>query len=83
MSDEEKTRFEFFIRSHFTKNTIREIMSKKLNDRTIITDEMVIAVSGLAKLFVGEIISESIIYMKTDEYINNIFGLGVTIEHVE
>lgn len=43
------------MRSHFPKNRIKEIMNEALGPKQLVTDEMVIVVSGLAKLFVGEI----------------------------
>jgi hypothetical protein len=55
MSEEQLTRFEFFVRSHFPKGRIREIMNDALGPKQLVSDEMVIVVSGLAKLFVGEL----------------------------
>jgi hypothetical protein len=55
MSEEQLNRFEFFVRSHFPKNRVREVMNEALGPKQLVTDEMVIVVSGLAKLFVGEL----------------------------
>lgn len=55
MSEEQLTRFEFFVRSHFPKNRIKEIMNEALGPKQLVTDEMIIVVSGLAKMFVGEV----------------------------
>ena len=65
MTDEELTRFEFFIRSHISRQKIKELLSKSLvasgavsaltNLKNIVTDEMAIIVGGITKLFIGEI----------------------------
>jgi hypothetical protein len=55
MTEEQLTRFEFFVRSHFPKNRVKEIMSEALGPKQLVSDEMVIVASGLAKLFVGEL----------------------------
>ena len=55
MNEEQLTRFEFFVRSHLPRARVKEILSRTLGPKFIVTDEMAIVVSGLAKLFVGEI----------------------------
>jgi hypothetical protein len=53
---EQLTRFEYYIQSHFHKSSVRGVMGRYLKDRKDeLTDEMVIVVAGLAKLFVGEV----------------------------
>lgn len=65
MSEEELTRFEFFVRSHISRQKIKELVSQSLiasgavsvhaNLKSIVTDEMAIIVGGITKLFIGEI----------------------------
>lgn len=55
MSEEQLTRFEFFVRSHLPRNKVKEILSNAMGPKYSVTDEMAIVVSGLAKLFVGEL----------------------------
>jgi hypothetical protein len=55
MTEEQLTRFEFFVRSHLPRNKVKDILSNALGPKYNITDEMAIVVSGLAKLFVGEL----------------------------
>ena len=55
MNEEQLTRFEFFVRSHLPRNKVKEILSNAMGPKYNVTDEMAIVVSGLAKLFVGEI----------------------------
>ena len=55
MNEEQLTRFEFFVRSHLPRARVKEILSRTLGPKFVVTDEMAIVVSGLAKLFVGEI----------------------------
>eukprot|EP01038_Epipyxis_sp_PR26KG_P007395 gene7395-10079_t len=66
MSEEQLTRFEFFIRSHLPRNKVKDIITQALDStvytsRTIasanvVTDEISITVCGLAKLFIGELV---------------------------
>lgn len=59
MSEEQLTRFEFFVRSHFPRNSIRNILAKSLHgdlSKRDIPEDLGIVVGGLAKLFVGELI---------------------------
>ena len=58
MTEDQLTRFEFFVRSHFPKKKIKEIISAKLasSNSKETTDEMAIVVGSLAKLFCGELI---------------------------
>ena len=59
MSEEQLTRFEFFVRSHFPRNAIRSMLAKHLQGdltKSDVPDEIGIVVAGLAKLFVGELI---------------------------
>lgn len=55
MTEEQLSRFEFFVRSHLPRNRVKEILSAALGTKFTVTDEMAIVVSGLAKLFIGEI----------------------------
>jgi len=57
MSEEQLTRFEFFVRSHFPRKKIKEIILAKLGSKNPkdVTDEMAIVVGSLAKLFCGEL----------------------------
>jgi hypothetical protein len=55
MTEEQLTRFEFFVRSHLPRNKVKDILSNAFGPKYNITDEMAIVVSGLAKLFVGEL----------------------------
>ena len=58
MSDEQLNRFEFFMRSHFSRNDIKEILYSKLGAETTkeIPDDIAIVVGSLSKLFVGEVV---------------------------
>ena len=59
MSEEQLTRFEFFVRSHFPRNAIKAMLVKSIQGditRSDITDEIAIVVGSLTKLFVGELI---------------------------
>lgn len=55
MSEEQLTRFEFFVRSHLPRNKVKDILSYTLGAKYNVTDDIAIVVSGLAKLFIGEI----------------------------
>eukprot|EP00981_Chlorochromonas_danica_P011643 scaffold4174_cov182-Ochromonas_danica.AAC.3 len=58
MTEEELTRFEFFTRSHLSRQKVREVMTDffaSQNSTINISEEMVIVVSGLAKQFIGEL----------------------------
>lgn len=55
MSEEQLTRFEFFVRSHLPRGKVKEILANALGPKYTVTDEMAIVVCGLAKLFVGEV----------------------------
>lgn len=55
MSEDQLTRFEFFVRSHLPRARVKDIITNALGGKHNITDEMAIVVCGLAKLFVGEI----------------------------
>lgn len=60
MTEEQLIRFEFFYRSHFSRGYIKDILINAIKERTSkdfqISDEMAIVVSGLSKLFVGELV---------------------------
>ena len=56
MNEEQLTRFEFFVRSHFSRFVMKELVARNAGGRYNITDEMAIIVGGLAKLFIGELI---------------------------
>jgi len=55
MSEEQLARFEFFVRSHFPREKVKQIMEEALGADKPVSNEMIIVVSGLAKLFVGEV----------------------------
>lgn len=59
MNEEQLIRFDFFMRSHFKKNQMKQLISSSLQplfQDAIISDEMAIVVGSLAKLYVGELI---------------------------
>jgi hypothetical protein len=56
MSEEEKSRFEFCLRSHFNRKTIKNLMIDCLGKSENISDEVVICVAALAKLYVGDLV---------------------------
>jgi len=58
-NDEELTRFEYYMRSHLRKNKVKDILRETLGAKYNVTDEICIAVGGLAKLFVGELMNYS------------------------
>ena len=58
-NDEELTRFEYYMRSHLRKNKVKDILRETLGTKYNVTDEICIAVGGLAKLFVGELMNYS------------------------
>lgn len=53
LSADELTRFEFYVRSHLARKDVKELMAKTLGKD--VDDEMAIVVSGLTKLFIGEL----------------------------
>ncbi len=65
MSPEELNRFEFFVRSHISRQKVKEIVAKTLltkgaitayaNAKSVVSDEMAIIVGGITKLFAGEV----------------------------
>jgi len=85
-SDEELTRFEFYMRSHLRKNKVKDILKENLGSKFNVTDEMCIAVGGLAKLFVGELMHYSMEVLEqqqdNDNNSNNI-KTSLRIEHIE
>jgi len=60
MTPEELTRFDFFVRSHFSRKAVKSILQKEIDEddppSTKASDDMAIVVSGLAKLLVGELV---------------------------
>ena len=85
-TDEELTRFEFYMRSHLRKNKVKDILKENLGAKFNVTDEMCIAVGGLAKLFVGELMHYSMEVLeqqedKNDE--NNNVKTSLRMEHIE
>ena len=58
-NDEELTRFEYYMRSHLRRNKVKDILRENLGAKYNVTDEICIAVGGLAKLFVGELMHYS------------------------
>ena len=60
-NEEQRGRFEFFVRSHFNKQRVRDVMISIASAKKItINDEMGIIVSGLAKLYVGELVESAL-----------------------
>lgn len=56
MTEEQLSRFEFFMRSHFSRHTIRNILNDTLDAKYgQVNDETAIVVCGLTKLFVSEL----------------------------
>lgn len=59
MSEEQLTRFEYFVRSTIPRKKAKVIMGQALNikekEKEAVSDEMAIAVCSLTKLFVGEV----------------------------
>ena len=64
MTDEQLNRFEFFMRSHFSKNDIKNILFTKLGGTSAkdIPDDIAIIVSSVSKLFIGEVVETGNIY---------------------
>jgi len=61
MDDEQLTRFEFFSRSHFPREKIKDIICCKLGSSASsadVTDEMAIVVGSLAKFYCGELVEK-------------------------
>jgi hypothetical protein len=61
MSEEQITRFEFFMRSHLNKTQVKSTMAPlmpQINAPKDISDEISICVASLTKLFIGELIEE-------------------------
>lgn len=82
MTEEEKLRFEFFMRSHLPRNKIKDIMTKTFEGTKYslaVTDEMAIIVSSLTKLLVGELcdLGSEIMHQQHDEQ------SGITTEHLK
>mmetsp|Transcript_847 Transcript_847/g.1884 ORF Transcript_847/g.1884 Transcript_847/m.1884 type:complete len:171 (-) Transcript_847:1579-2091(-) len=69
MSEEQITRFEFFMRSHLAKQQVKETMAPlvpQYNTPKDIPDEISICVASLTKLFIGELIEESTQVLKEE-----------------
>mmetsp|Transcript_1600 Transcript_1600/g.2646 ORF Transcript_1600/g.2646 Transcript_1600/m.2646 type:complete len:193 (+) Transcript_1600:103-681(+) len=79
MDEEQLTRFEFFVRSHFSRKAVKDVLTNSLHGRYAINDEVAIIAGGLAKLFVGEImeIAMDVLRERGDE------EAGVLPEHLE
>ncbi|KAG0438149.1 Transcription initiation factor TFIID subunit 11 [Dictyocoela muelleri] len=58
MNEKQLHRYESFRRSGFSKNSIRKLISSILNQAC--NPNFIIAVSGVAKVFVGEMITEAL-----------------------
>jgi transcription initiation factor TFIID subunit 11 len=76
MNNEQLTRFEYFFRSHLRQKKVKELIAKSLPKR-LITDDMSVVVSGLAKLFTGELMET------TMNIVAESGGGGVKINHLE
>eukprot|EP00598_Pedospumella_elongata_P007746 CAMPEP_0184985702 /NCGR_PEP_ID=MMETSP1098-20130426/14253_1 /TAXON_ID=89044 /ORGANISM="Spumella elongata, Strain CCAP 955/1" /LENGTH=209 /DNA_ID=CAMNT_0027509799 /DNA_START=33 /DNA_END=659 /DNA_ORIENTATION=- len=78
MSEDQLTRFEFFVRSHLPRARVKDIITNALGAKYNITDEMAIVVCGLAKLFVGEITE-----IATDVMKETGGEEGIKVEYIE
>lgn len=76
MNDEQLTRFEYFFRSHLRQKKVKELIAKSLPKR-LITDDMSVVVSGLAKLFTGELMETAM------NIVGESGGGGVKLKHLE
>ena len=56
MTEQELTRFEFFSRSHLPRDKVKLIMSDIIGNKSNVSDEMVIIVAGLTKMFIGDVV---------------------------
>lgn len=58
LNEDQLTRFEFFVRSHLSRNKVESIISSTLGSQRgqLVTSDMAIVVGGLAKLFIGDLI---------------------------
>jgi hypothetical protein len=87
MTDEERLRFDFFMQSRFNRHQIREIIARNLKgkDRDLLTDEIVISISGLAKLFVGEVVDRAMVAMnaETANVVESETAQGLKKHHIE
>ena len=63
MTEQERTRFEFFMRSHLHRLDVAAILGAALPE-AVITEEMSIVAGSLAKLFVGEVMQTALGVMK-------------------
>lgn len=63
LSEDQLTRFEFFIRSHLSRNKVESIITNTLGSQRgqLVTPEMAIVVGGLAKLFTGDLIETGLV----------------------
>eukprot|EP01036_Dinobryon_divergens_P023271 gene23271-31599_t len=81
MTEEQLTRFEFFVRSRLPRPAVKEIIAKALEKKrgpgTVVTDEMAIISASLAKLFVGDLIETAI------EVMNEQKAAGIMPNHIE
>eukprot|EP01033_Poteriospumella_lacustris_P020839 gene20839-15353_t len=59
LPDEELLRFEFYVRSHLTRNRVKDVMKEALSVKEV-DDEMAIIVGGLTKLFIGELCDHAV-----------------------
>ena len=58
MTDDQLTRFEFFVRSHFPRRAMKDVVAQCLNLKSHkdVSDDIAISVAGLTKLYIGELI---------------------------
>jgi hypothetical protein len=65
MSEEQLTRFEFFVRSHLNRSKVKELLAAKVPEKFgTVTDEMSIVAGSLSKLFVGELVETALDVMR-------------------
>ncbi len=77
-TDEQRTRFEYYLQSHLQRQHVKAIMARYMGERKdLLTDDMAVVVAGLAKLFVGELMDVAAGAMRAEG------GSNVTEDHIE
>ena len=68
MSEQQMDQYEYYKRSHFSRSTVKRVMSEALGPsvRTNINSNVLIAMAGISKIFVGQII-EKALEMKSED----------------
>lgn len=60
LNEDQKQRFEMFRQHGFPRPAIKRLIQKVLNDTGSINVNLIIAVAGIAKVFLGELIEEAV-----------------------